>query len=105
MTKKQAVMEEPGREQLPPAEVVEVARRLAAGLIVRGVIQRRIRRHVGENKVEVVTYTLGPRFAEVEHWEPKGVYHPLGAQVEWEVGVSVFQGRWVLQLPKAAEEF
>src|SRR4051812_43688109 len=44
----------------------------AMGLVVRGSVVRRRRRQVGENKIEVVTYSLGPRPVEFEVWRPTG---------------------------------
>jgi hypothetical protein len=40
------------------------------GLVARGQVLRRQKRQVGDDHTEVVTYTLGPRFVEVEVWAP-----------------------------------
>ena len=65
----------------------------------------RSRRHVGEEKKEVVTYTIGPdRIVEVEEWEPK-TYLPVGGTVELAVAARVYQGRVVFSLATSEEVF
>ena len=74
------------------------------GLVIRGTVQRRRRREVGEEHVEVVTYTVGPRFAEFEVWRPEQ-YWGVGEEVEVEVIARVWQGVTTYQVPRQGEEF
>jgi len=72
------------------------------GLIVRGRVERRIRRHIGENQTEVITYTLGPRMVMVEEWEPKD-YFEIGEMLELPVETGVYAGLVNLRISREQE--
>lgn len=77
---------------------------LAMGLIMRGTVLRRTRRSVGEPAKTVVTYTLGPRFAQFDDWNPIEFFG-IGAMIEVEVMASVYNGRVSFTRPRSEESF
>ncbi len=72
------------------------------GLIARGRVERRIRRVVGENSTEIVSYTLGPRATIVEEWAPAS-YYQVGEFIELPVEASVYAGRVVFRFSREEE--
>lgn len=74
------------------------------GLVACGVVMRRKRRHVGENEIEVIEYTLGPRLIVVEDWEPAG-YASIGEVVAWPVVAHLWNNRITYRREKDGTDF
>ncbi len=84
-----------GAQDMPCEEAAPQQLQLS-GLLVRGRVERRVRRIVGEQQTEVITYTLGPRSVQVEDWRPTD-YYGIGEVVELPVEVGVYNGRPVIR--------
>ncbi len=65
------------------------------GLVVRGFVEKRVRKRVGDRRIEVVTYTLGPKHVEFDVFEPES-YWAKGEFVEVEVNAKIFRDRVTL---------
>jgi hypothetical protein len=65
---------------------------------------RRKRRYVGENQIEVVEYTLGPRLVVVEDWEPTS-YAAIGELVAWPVIAHLWNNRVTYRREKDGTDF
>jgi hypothetical protein len=74
------------------------------GLVVRGTVLRRSRRCVGQDQVEVVTYTVGPRMAIIEVWRPRS-YWQIGEFVSVPVVPHVWQSTVTFRLERTDEIF
>lgn len=97
----------PEKQALPEMQVMPESTNGAPpiqawGLMVRGRVERRIRRVVGDNHTEVVTYTLGPRSVMVDEWAPER-YYQTGEFIELAVEASVYGGRVVFRIIREEE--
>ena len=62
------------------------------GLLLAGTVQGRVKRHVGANNAELVTYKIlaGSKEYYVKDWNPEGVYFKMGEKVMTPVTVKIY---------------
>lgn len=74
------------------------------GLVARGTVVRRRKREVGDDRTMVVTYTLGPRFIEIDAWRPTS-YFQIGEVIEVEVVARSYNGQVQFHLSDPSGDF
>ena len=62
------------------------------GLLICGIVQGRVKKLVGENKTELITYKIAANGKEyyVKDWSPNGSYFNMGEKIEAPISVKIY---------------